>query len=195
VNILVLTSRGFERDLAPIVGFLRAAGHHVSLSVEATPVNGLGGVDLIVCHHHGKILPAAVIDAVAGWAVNLHPSLLPHCRGLHPILWSLATRAPLGVSLHFIEPTIDTGPIIAQRPVALDLERETVRSCYHALQAAAVALLLEAWPTQADWRRLAVPQPAGGTYFSKRDYARLKAAITTWDMPVAEFIRRAAAGP
>jgi len=197
MNVLVLTSLGLEKDVERISRFLREAGNSVTVSVQAVGVEDLhaSGVELIVCHHHGKIISPEVIAAVSGWVVNLHPSMLPHCRGLHPILWSLATRAPLGASLHFIDATIDTGPLIAQRPVELDLQRETLRSSYQALQAAAEALLVEAWPTREAWQRLAIPQQGGGTYFGKRDYPRLKSAITTWDMPVADFIRRVAEGP
>jgi methionyl-tRNA formyltransferase len=197
VNVLLLTSLGFERQVERLRLFLEDAGNAVTVSSRPPAAADLraAGIDLVVCHQHGTIIPAEVIAAVSGWVVNLHPSLLPHCRGLHPTLWSLATRAPLGVSLHFIDATIDTGPLIAQAPVTLDLAHVTLRAAHQALQAAVEDLFIAAWPSHAQWQSLAFAQQGSGTYFGKKAYARLKAAITTWDMPVAEFIRRVEAGP
>lgn len=197
MHVLLLTSLGFERHVERLSQFLQADGHRVTVSVQPVSAADVreAGIALIVCHHHGKIIQPDVIAAVSGWVVNLHPSLLPHCRGLHPTLWSLATQAPPGVTLHFIDATIDTGPIIRQAPVALDLEHATLRACHDALQAALEALFCEAWPSHPTWQALATAQVGAGTYFGRRDYARLKAAITTWDMPVREFIRRAAELP
>ncbi len=68
-------------------------------------------------------LPKAVLDMPRIASINVHPSLLPDGRGPEPIFW--AFRRDLektGVTLHVIDDGLDTGPIIAQRLVAIPAE-------------------------------------------------------------------------
>ena len=53
--------------------------------------------------------------------VNAHPGLLPWLRGSSSVGWALYKDLPLGASVHFVEPTIDTGPVILKR--RLDVRR------------------------------------------------------------------------
>ncbi|MFP4550221.1 MAG: formyltransferase family protein, partial [Spirochaetales bacterium] len=55
--------------------------------------------------------------------VNIHPSILPAFPGLHAIERSYAdTRSELGISIHYVDAGVDTGPIIEQHRV----ERDTI---------------------------------------------------------------------
>jgi len=49
--------------------------------------------------------------------INLHPSLLPYNRGKDPNFWNLLEGSPFGVSIHFVDPFIDSGDIIFQSPI------------------------------------------------------------------------------
>src|SRR5437879_7044872 len=54
-----------------------------------------------------------------GW-LNAHPSLLPAYRGPEPVYWALAEGAKeTGITLHRAVPRVDSGPILAQAPVAI----------------------------------------------------------------------------
>ena len=54
-----------------------------------------------------------------GW-LNIHPSLLPAYRGPEPVYWALAEGAKeTGITLHRAVPRVDSGPILAQAPVAI----------------------------------------------------------------------------
>ncbi len=195
MNILILTSLGFEKSVKRIANFLEAENHSISISYGAVSELDVrkNNYHLIVCHNFGKRIQPEVINAVSGSIVNLHPSLLPQCRGLHPILWALATNTPLGVSIHFVDAGIDTGSLIAQAAVNLSYECETLRSCYRKVQTALENIFLEAWASHADWKNTAQRQESLGSYFGKRDYEKLKPLITNWDMPLQEFITRCSA--
>jgi methionyl-tRNA formyltransferase len=54
--------------------------------------------------------------------INTHPSLLPHNRGKHYNFWALVEQAPFGVSLHMVDDGIDSGDVIAQRPISYGWE-------------------------------------------------------------------------
>jgi methionyl-tRNA formyltransferase len=76
--------------------------------------------ELLVLADYGQIVPSRLL-AVPHGALNLHPSLLPRHRGATPIPAAiLAGDRETGVTLIRMDAGLDTGPIIAQKRVALD---------------------------------------------------------------------------
>jgi methionyl-tRNA formyltransferase len=66
------------------------------------------------------LIPANFIDAFKGRIVNMHPSLLPACRGPSPfleMLWHRSFAKVSGLTLHEVTEGFDEGPIIGQLPV------------------------------------------------------------------------------
>jgi UDP-4-amino-4-deoxy-L-arabinose formyltransferase/UDP-glucuronic acid dehydrogenase (UDP-4-keto-hexauronic acid decarboxylating) len=60
-------------------------------------------------------LPAAVLTLFPGRALNCHPGLLPDYAGLHTHQWAIRNgEAEFGVTVHRLEPALDTGAIVAQ---------------------------------------------------------------------------------
>lgn len=69
---------------------------------------------LLVCRF--ELLPEAVFSAPGLGAVNLHPSLLPKYRGVHPLSWALIDgETETGVTAHVIDQGIDSGPVLVQK--------------------------------------------------------------------------------
>ena len=52
--------------------------------------------------------------------INTHPSMLPFHKGSLPVFWSTLLGSALGVTLHKIEPGIDSGDIIFQQQILYD---------------------------------------------------------------------------
>src|SRR6185436_16371991 len=78
--------------------------------------------DFIISVHLRKILTKRIYS-LAGYALNLHPSILPKYRGLSPQHQCLINGdAETGVTIHLIEETIDTGDIVIQEKIALTKE-------------------------------------------------------------------------
>jgi phosphoribosylglycinamide formyltransferase-1 len=76
-----------------------------------------------------RILSPIYIRAFAGRALNIHPSLLPSFPGLHAQRQALDHGAKVaGVTIHFADEGVDTGPIVAQAsvPVHDDDTEETL---------------------------------------------------------------------
>jgi phosphoribosylglycinamide formyltransferase-1 len=68
-----------------------------------------------------RILPASVINSFQGRIFNLHLSLLPALPGFGATRKALASGLQFtGVTVHFIDPGIDTGPIISQARVPIE---------------------------------------------------------------------------
>ena len=75
-------------------------------------------VDLICLAGYMRVLSPFFVDAFKGRIVNIHPSLLPAFPGLDAQRQALEHGVKIsGCTVHFVDNTLDGGPIIAQRAV------------------------------------------------------------------------------
>ena len=85
-------------------------------------------VDLICLAGYMRILSNEFIEAFRGRILNIHPSLLPSFPGLEPQKQALDNGMNFsGCTVHFVDETLDGGPIIAQRVVPV-MEADTVET-------------------------------------------------------------------
>jgi len=65
-----------------------------------------------------RILTDGFVAHYAGRLLNVHPSLLPAFAGLHTHRRAIEAGCKLaGATVHFVTPTLDHGPIVAQAAV------------------------------------------------------------------------------
>ena len=106
-------------------------------------------VDLVCLAGYMRLLSPGVIEAFRGRILNIHPSLLPSFPGLDAQRQALEHGVKFtGCTVHFVDETLDGGPIIAQRVVPV-LPGDTIDSLSarileqeHQLYAEAVAQIL-----------------------------------------------------
>ena len=85
-------------------------------------------VDLVCLAGYMRILSREFLKAYRGRILNIHPSLLPSFPGLDAQKQALEHGAKeTGCTVHFVDETLDGGPIIAQRVVPV-LEGDTVET-------------------------------------------------------------------
>lgn len=83
-------------------------------------------VDLVCLAGYMRLLSPCFIEAFRNRILNIHPSLLPAFPGLDAQRQALEHGANVsGCTVHFVDETLDGGPIIAQRAVPV-LEDDTV---------------------------------------------------------------------
>jgi phosphoribosylglycinamide formyltransferase-1 len=95
------------------------------------------GVDLIVLAGYMQLLSREFVRRFANRIVNVHPALLPSFPGLDAIGQALEHGVRItGVTVHFVDEGVDTGPIVLQRPVPVppDGDRETLENAIHATE-------------------------------------------------------------
>ncbi len=75
-------------------------------------------VDLVCCAGFMRLMTAGFVGKWRGRMLNIHPSLLPAFKGLDAHAQALAAGVRIaGCTVHFVEPEMDSGPIIAQAAV------------------------------------------------------------------------------
>ncbi len=85
--------------------------------------------DLIVLAGFMRVLTAAFVERYVNRILNVHPSLLPSFRGLNTHQRALDSGVKIhGATVHFVNPELDGGPIIAQSavPVMADDDETTL---------------------------------------------------------------------
>lgn len=99
--------------------------------------------DVAVVVAYGRILPDEFLRAPRRGCINVHFSLLPLYRGAAPANWAIIKgEAETGVTTMFIEPALDTGPILLQRKTAIG-EKETAPELMQRLSEIGAELLGE----------------------------------------------------
>ncbi|HID56984.1 TPA: phosphoribosylglycinamide formyltransferase [Candidatus Poribacteria bacterium] len=92
------------------------------------------GVELVVLAGYMKILQPPFVRKWRNRIMNIHPALLPSFPGTHAVRDALRYGVKItGVTIHFVDEGVDTGPIIAQIPVPVydDDTEETLHNRIH----------------------------------------------------------------
>jgi phosphoribosylglycinamide formyltransferase-1 len=104
--------------------------------------------DLVVLAGYMQLLSAPFVARFRHRIVNVHPALLPEFPGLDAIGQALAAGVEVtGVTVHFVDEGVDTGPTIVQREVAVpegcdrgELER-AIHATEHQLYPEAIRMI------------------------------------------------------
>jgi phosphoribosylglycinamide formyltransferase-1 len=121
---------GAERDAA-MAGWLEEAG-----------------VDLVVLAGYMRLLDPAFLARFPQRVINVHPALLPAFPGIGAVEQALAYGVKVfGVTIHFVDDGVDTGPVVAQKAIELPdatepaAVRDALRPLEHDLLCGAVAAI------------------------------------------------------
>lgn len=115
------------------------------------------GVEFIVLAGYMRLVGPTLLGAYSGRIINIHPSLLPAFPGKDAIGQALAAKAKWsGVTIHYVDEGMDTGPIIVQERIRIS-EKETreslqkkIQSIEHKLYPSILQMLLTRGEVQHD---------------------------------------------
>jgi phosphoribosylglycinamide formyltransferase 1 len=108
------------------------------------------GADLVVLAGYMQLLSPSFVDRFRNRIINVHPALLPSFPGLDAVGQALEHGVRItGVTVHFVDEGVDSGPIILQRPVPVPPDREwqtledAIHATEHALLPEAIRLIAQ----------------------------------------------------
>ena len=94
-------------------------------------------VELVVLAGYMQLLSGEFVSRFANRVINVHPALLPSFPGLDAIGQAIEHGVRItGVTVHFVDEGVDSGPIVLQRPVPLppDGDRGVLEAAIHATE-------------------------------------------------------------
>jgi phosphoribosylglycinamide formyltransferase-1 len=105
-------------------------------------------IDLVVLAGYMQLLSPAFVQRFRNRVINVHPALLPSFPGLEAVQQALDHGSKVtGVTVHFVDERVDSGPIIFQRPVEIppsrdwDETEELIHATEHTLLPEAIRLI------------------------------------------------------
>ena len=125
--------------------------------------------DVLVVWHYSMLIPPEVLHVPVRGTVNVHGGRLPDYRGGHVLQWAIVNGEPeTAVTLHYVDETIDTGPVIAAAAVPIS-DDDDAASVAAGLEVAGLRLLKDHWQSIATGTVPATAQePEVGMYWPLR---------------------------
>ena len=124
---------GVETAVFPAAEYENRAARDMAMGDWIEP----RGADLVVLAGYMQLLSEPFVARFRHRVVNVHPALLPAFPGLDAIGQALdAGVETTGVTVHFVDEGVDTGPVILQREVAgaAGRERAELEEAIHAVE-------------------------------------------------------------
>ena len=110
-------------------------------------IEGLGA-ELVALAGYMQLLSAPFVERFRNRVVNIHPALLPSFPGLDAVGQALAAGVWVtGVTVHFVDEGVDSGPVILQQRVEVPPNRDreeleaAIHACEHELYPRAIGLI------------------------------------------------------
>ncbi|ALS00873.1 phosphoribosylglycinamide formyltransferase [Enterococcus silesiacus] len=107
-------------------------------------------IDLVILAGYMRIIGPTLLEVFSNRMINIHPSLLPNFPGLHGIRDAFSANvSETGVTIHYVDDGVDTGPIIAQEKVeiketdSLDSLEKKIHKVEHKLYPNVLAKLIK----------------------------------------------------
>ncbi|HVN56531.1 MAG TPA: methionyl-tRNA formyltransferase [Anaerolineaceae bacterium] len=144
--------------------------------------------DLIVVAAFGQILRRNVLNLPRFGCVNVHASLLPRWRGAAPIQSAiLHGDSETGISIMRMDEGIDTGPILAKRPMPIPAEI-TAGELSSQLAELGAVLLIESLPGYLAGKVEPQPQPEEGATYAPM--LKKEDGLIDFSQPAADLARK-----
>lgn len=103
-------------------------------------------IELVVLAGYMKLVGPEIVDAFRGKVMNIHPALLPSFPGTHGVKDALEYGVKVsGVTVHFVDEGLDTGPVIVQEavPVKEGDDEESLHNRIHQAEYRAYPLAIK----------------------------------------------------
>ena len=187
MNILFLTNNSIAY---PLYEWLISNGENVTYCEEKVTADDVlnQNIEFIVSYNYRFLIAKDVLSLLPHRVVNLHISYLPWNRGASPNLWSFLENTPCGVTIHEVDPSLDTGDILVQEKLEFDFEKETLRSSYEESHRTIQRLFRDHWKQIKAGSISPKKQQGEGTMHRMRDLETYAPCID-YDLSISEFVR------
>jgi methionyl-tRNA formyltransferase len=150
---------------------------HIFLGNQLTNQDVLNSIkqikaDVCLSVYFGYIIKQPLLSFFPSGIINIHPAQLPYNRGSYPNVWSIVDNTPAGVTMHYIDSGVDTGDIISQQTVSVELI-DTGETLYKKLELASINLFKKTWPKIKNDQIVVSKQVGFGSHHYKKDVGQI----------------------
>ena len=144
-------------------------------SLEKEISSNLIEFDLVVSYVYWKILKKTLIQSPKLGILNFHPAPLPELRGVGGFnLAILENHETFGVTAHYMDEGIDTGPVVEVDRFPINAKLETAQSLERISHEKMVALFKKTLKRVQDEGILPSKKISGGRHLSRKEMEELK---------------------
>ena len=188
MKVLYLTNSNTNKK-EEILDFLFL--HHRDIQIYTEKISlefiTFNKIDFILSDRYSYIIPENVITYLKGHVINTHPSYLPLNKGWAPNFFSIYNNDQCGISIHYVDRSIDTGSIIAQQKLTF-LDDDTLRTTHYICRSTIIQVLVSNWLSIVNDLIKPVQQSKSGSYNSKKDFDSYFSYLTSgWDSKISEI--------
>jgi len=114
---------GYNENQTKLIKFLKKKKISVTNKKTKIVASDIKKYDIIISFGYSKIIKNSIIKKIKKPIVNLHMSYLPFNRGANPNFWSFYYKTKKGVTIHEVDKGVDTGPIIFQKEIKFNIQK------------------------------------------------------------------------
>jgi methionyl-tRNA formyltransferase len=107
------------KDLTPFLSRYPSVDVPDHNGVECVQFVRTQRIALLVNAGTPRIMKSALLGAISRGVLNVHPGILPKYRGSCCCEWAIYNDDPVGVTAHFMDEGLDSGPIILTRELTI----------------------------------------------------------------------------
>ena len=181
---------GYNSRETRLIKFLKKKNISVKNIKKNLSLKEAKKADIIISFGYKKLLKIKVIKAVRRPIINLHMSYLPYNRGAHPNYWSFIDNTPRGVTIHEIDAGIDTGNIIIQKKIKLNIISRklcTFKKTYNYLLKSLEKLFMDNFKMIINNNYKSFKQKGKSTFHKK---SQLHKELKKWDTNILQYKKR-----
>lgn len=147
--------------------------------------------DIGIMCGYSKYMGKGIREIPRKGIINLHASKLPYYRGAAPLNWALINgETEIGLSIYFIDKGIDTGPIVAQEIINVDINTTIADLMPVTLDLYSKMIIEVCDYIENDTCRTVIQNVNNGSYYTKR---HTKDGLINWhtstDIEIHNLVR------
>ena len=148
-----------------LIQFIKSSDCNVIQTQNKININFLldNNIDFVVSYGYRYIIDDKVVKFFDKKIINLHISYLPYNRGASPNIWSIVEDTKKGVSIHYVDETLDTGEILIQKQLHFD-DNISLKDSYKILKKEIEKLFKLNWNKLVNNKILSQKQSTSGSF-------------------------------
>jgi len=176
-----------------LIQFIKSSDCNVIQTQNKININFLldNDIDFVVSYGYRYIIDDKVVKFFDKKIINLHISYLPYNRGASPNIWSIVEDTKKGVSIHYVDETLDTGEILIQKELHFD-DNISLKDSYKILKKEIEKLFKLNWNKLVNNKILSQKQSTSGSFHTVNQTNILleKLNIDGWDITLKDLKKR-----